>query len=148
MTVRVIRHDEGVVELLLDDPDRGNALDLTAAEALRAAAAEVAGDPGRAVLLRPAGDTFCVGGDLRAFARRDGDTGRYVHSTALALAVEFAERPTEAFTAAKQLLSAGERNALGQHLEEEARLIAALADGEPARTRITSFLPARIAGRE
>ncbi|NEC85082.1 MFS transporter [Streptomyces sp. SID12501] len=32
--------------------------------------------------------------------------------------------------------------------KEEARLIAALADGEPARTRITSFLQARTAGRE
>ncbi|MDQ0906590.1 hypothetical protein QFZ22_002575 [Streptomyces canus] len=68
-------------------------------------------------------------------------------STALALAVEFAEEPTKVFTPAKRLLSAGERNALRQHLEEEARLIAALPDGEPARTRrTTSFLPARTAG--
>ncbi|WP_406430808.1 hypothetical protein OHB00_02705 [Streptomyces sp. NBC_00631] len=84
-------------------------------------------------------------------AERWGPVSRLVPDPGLdstALAVEFAERPTEALTAAKRLLSAGERNALGQHLEEEARLIAAVADGEPARTRITSFLPARTAVRK
>ncbi|WP_128376363.1 enoyl-CoA hydratase/isomerase family protein [Streptomyces cavernae] len=82
--VRVVRHPDGVVELLLDDPGRGNALDLRTAEALRDVTAEVAADPGGAVLLRAAGATFCVGGDLRAFAGRGAETGAYVHAVATA----------------------------------------------------------------
>ncbi|WP_328766260.1 enoyl-CoA hydratase/isomerase family protein [Streptomyces sp. NBC_00286] len=82
--VRVVRHPDGVVELRLEDPGRGNALDLPTAEALRDAAVEVAADPGGAVLLRAAGAAFCVGGDLRAFAGRGEDTGAYVHAVATA----------------------------------------------------------------
>ena len=82
--VRTVRHPDGVVELRLDDPDRGNALDLRTAEALRVAALEVAADPGGAVLLRTTGGSFCVGGDLRAFAGRGTETGAYVHSVASA----------------------------------------------------------------
>lgn len=82
--VRVVRHADGVVEVLLDDPGRGNALDLETAEALRDATAEVAADPGGAVLLRSAGATFCVGGDLRAFAGLGEGTGAYVHAVATA----------------------------------------------------------------
>ncbi|WP_329212976.1 enoyl-CoA hydratase/isomerase family protein [Streptomyces sp. NBC_01485] len=82
--VRVVRHSDGIVELLLDDPGRGNALDLPTAEALRDAAADIAGDPGGAVLLRAAGGNFCVGGDLRAFAGRGAETGPYVHAVATA----------------------------------------------------------------
>jgi 2-(1,2-epoxy-1,2-dihydrophenyl)acetyl-CoA isomerase len=82
--VRVVRHCDGVVELLLDDPGRGNALDLPTAEALRDAAADVTADPGGAVLLRAAGGNFCVGGDLHAFAGRGADTASYVHAVACA----------------------------------------------------------------
>ena len=82
--VRVVRHPDGVVELRLDDPGRGNALDLPTAEALRDRTAEAAADPGGAVLLRASGSTFCVGGDLRAFAGRGADTGAYVHAVATA----------------------------------------------------------------
>lgn len=82
--VRVVRHDDGVVEVRLDDPGRGNALDLRTAEALRDATAEVAADPGGAVLLRSAGGSFCVGGDLRAFAGLGAETGTYVHAVATA----------------------------------------------------------------
>ncbi|WP_405744606.1 enoyl-CoA hydratase/isomerase family protein [Streptomyces canus] len=82
--VRVVRHCDGIVELLLDDPGRGNALDLPTAEALRDAAADIAHDPGGAVLLRAAGGNFCVGGDLRAFAGRGTETGSYVHTVATA----------------------------------------------------------------
>lgn len=73
--VRIVRHPDGVVELRLDDSGRGNALDLGTAEALRDTAREVAADPGGAVLLRAAGGSFCVGGDLRAFAGRGAETG-------------------------------------------------------------------------
>ncbi|WP_328505202.1 enoyl-CoA hydratase/isomerase family protein [Streptomyces sp. NBC_00391] len=82
--VRIVRHPGGVVELRLDDPGRGNALDLRTAEALRDKAADVAADPGGAVLLRSAGGSFCVGGDLRAFAGRGARTGAYVHAVASA----------------------------------------------------------------
>lgn len=82
--VRVVRHRDGVVELLLDDPGRGNALDLPTAEALRDAVAQITADPGGAVLLRAAGGNFCVGGDLRAFSGRGADTGPYVHAVATA----------------------------------------------------------------
>ncbi|MDQ1065311.1 enoyl-CoA hydratase/isomerase family protein [Streptomyces canus] len=82
--VRVVRHSDGVVELLLDDPGRGNALDLPTAEALWDAACDIAREPGGAVLLRAAGGNFCVGGDLRAFAGRGTETGAYVHAVATA----------------------------------------------------------------
>ena len=82
--VRLVRHPDGVVEVRLNDPGRGNALDLRTAEALREATAEVAADPGGAVLLRATGDSFCVGGDLRAFAGRGTETGTYVHAVATA----------------------------------------------------------------
>lgn len=82
--VRIVRHPDGVVELRLDDPGRGNALDLRTAEALRDTALGVAADPGGAVLLRAAGGSFCVGGDLRAFAGRGAETGAYVHAVASA----------------------------------------------------------------
>ncbi|MFJ8111579.1 enoyl-CoA hydratase/isomerase family protein [Streptomyces sp. NPDC096132] len=82
--VRIVRHPEGVVELRLNDPGRGNALDLRTAEALRDAAFEVTAHPGGAVLLRATGGSFCVGGDLRAFAGRGRETGSYVHAVASA----------------------------------------------------------------
>ncbi|MFC8194007.1 enoyl-CoA hydratase/isomerase family protein [Streptomyces sp. NPDC060006] len=82
--VRIVRHPDRVVELRLDDPGRGNALDLRTAEALRDTACEVAADPGGAVLLRATGNSFCVGGDLRAFAGRGTETGSYVHAVASA----------------------------------------------------------------
>jgi enoyl-CoA hydratase/carnithine racemase len=82
--VRIVRHPDGVVEVRLDDPGRGNALDLRTAEALRDTTAEVAADPGGTVLLRAAGGSFCVGGDLRAFAGRGAQTGAYVHAVATA----------------------------------------------------------------
>jgi enoyl-CoA hydratase/carnithine racemase len=82
--VRLVRHPDGVVELRLDDPGRSNALDLRTAEALRDMTAQVAADPGGAVLLRAAGANFCVGGDLRAFAGQGAETGAFVHAVATA----------------------------------------------------------------
>ncbi|MGX1565699.1 enoyl-CoA hydratase/isomerase family protein [Streptomyces sp. NPDC055506] len=250
--VRIVRHPDRVVELRLDDPGRGNALDLRTAEALRDTAREVAADPGGAVLLRAAGGSFCVGGDLRAFAGRGAGTGAYVHAVASAahtavqtlyqlpvpvvtavrgaaagggiglalvgdivlaarsarfrlaytaigltpdcgaswflprlvgprraadliltnriLTGDDAERwglasrvaedgelddaahrtaaglaagAGDALRAAKDLLRAGTGDELRRHLAEEARLIAALADGREARDRMVSFLAAR-----
>lgn len=82
--VRVVRHSDGVVELLLDDAEHGNALNLETAEALRTAAADIADEPGGAVLLRARGRNFCVGGDLRAFASQGSGLADYVHKVAQA----------------------------------------------------------------
>ncbi|MFF8938064.1 enoyl-CoA hydratase/isomerase family protein [Streptomyces paradoxus] len=250
--VRIVRHPDRVVELRLDDPGRGNALDLRTAELLRETTREVAADPGGAVLLRSAGGSFCVGGDLRAFTGRGAGTGAYVHAVASAahaavqalyelpvplvtavrgaaagggiglalvgdvvlaarsarfrlaytaigltpdcgaswflprlvgprraadliltnrvLTGDDAERwglasrsvedeelddaahrtaaglaagAGDALRAAKELLRAGTGDELRRHLAEEARLIAALADGREARDRMASFLAAR-----
>jgi 2-(1,2-epoxy-1,2-dihydrophenyl)acetyl-CoA isomerase len=61
--------DGALAHVLLDRPQAGNALDLTTAEALHAAARDVAaaGDQIGAVLVTGAGPNFCVGGDLREF---------------------------------------------------------------------------------
>ncbi|MFF4116095.1 enoyl-CoA hydratase/isomerase family protein [Streptomyces sp. NPDC001714] len=107
---RIVRHPDGVVELRLDDPGRGNALDLRTAEALRDTAREVAGDPGGAVLLRAAGGTFCVGGDLRAFVGRGEETGTYVHavaSAAHAAVLTLHELPVPLVTAVRGAVAGG-----------------------------------------
>jgi 2-(1,2-epoxy-1,2-dihydrophenyl)acetyl-CoA isomerase len=60
---------DGVARIGLARPERGNAVDLDLARALRNAVSEIgtAADIG-AVVLYGEGDSFCVGGDLRAFA--------------------------------------------------------------------------------
>jgi 2-(1,2-epoxy-1,2-dihydrophenyl)acetyl-CoA isomerase len=108
--VRVVRHPDGVVELSLEDAARGNALDLRTAEALRDATAEIAAAPGGAVLLRSSGSTFCVGGDLRAFAGRGADTGGYVHAVATAAHAAVAtlyELPVPVVTAVRGAVAGG-----------------------------------------
>ena len=108
--VRVVHHPDGVVELRLDDPERGNALDLRTAEALRDRTAEVAADPGGAVLVRSSGGAFCVGGDLRAFAGRGPETGAYVHAVANAAHAAVAtlyELPVPVVTAVRGAAAGG-----------------------------------------
>jgi enoyl-CoA hydratase/carnithine racemase len=58
---------DGVAELVLDRPERRNALDVALLEALRAHLHDL-GDS-RAVLLTGAGEAFCAGADLRETAR-------------------------------------------------------------------------------
>jgi 2-(1,2-epoxy-1,2-dihydrophenyl)acetyl-CoA isomerase len=61
--------DAGVATLTLDRPDKGNAIDATAAAELREAALRLSHDPGvRAVLLKANGKLFSGGGDLAGFA--------------------------------------------------------------------------------
>ena len=56
--------------LTLDRPDAANAIDLALGKALMDAAIRCDEDPGiRAVLLTGAGKMFCVGGDLKSFAK-------------------------------------------------------------------------------
>lgn len=64
--VLLVERADGVATLTLNRPDSLNSLDTALKEALRAALAEVAGDPAcRAVVLTGAGRAFCVGQDLR-----------------------------------------------------------------------------------
>jgi len=62
----------GVAHVVLCRPERGNAIDLATARGLLAAANRCRRDRVRAVLLRGAGRSFCVGGDLREFAGLPG----------------------------------------------------------------------------
>lgn len=61
------RHDDGVVELVLDRPEAMNAVSTAMARALSAAAAQVAGDASaRAVVVSSSHPkAFCVGADLK-----------------------------------------------------------------------------------
>lgn len=66
----------------------------------------------------------------------DGELDETAHRTATGLAAG----ATEALRAAKGLLRAGAGDDLRRHLAEEARSIAALADGREAQDRMASFL--------
>jgi 2-(1,2-epoxy-1,2-dihydrophenyl)acetyl-CoA isomerase len=67
-----LRVAERVAHLTLNRPDAKNTIDLQLAKDLDAAIAQIAADDGvGAVLLSGAGETFCMGGDLRSFAGRD-----------------------------------------------------------------------------
>lgn len=67
--VRTERHD-GVLEIVLDAPDRGNVINADSVAALDAAVADIAeGD--RCVLLRAEGKNFCFGGDVTTFRSED-----------------------------------------------------------------------------
>ncbi|WP_431282539.1 enoyl-CoA hydratase/isomerase family protein [Humitalea sp. 24SJ18S-53] len=68
MSILLDRHDDGVAVVTLNRPDRLNALDIPAKEALAAAWREIAADPAiRAVVLHGAGPrAFCAGSDVKA----------------------------------------------------------------------------------
>lgn len=62
------RVERGVAHLVLNRPDRANAIDLAFSRALAASIDAVAAADGvRAVLVSAAGPRFCVGGDIDAF---------------------------------------------------------------------------------
>jgi enoyl-CoA hydratase/carnithine racemase len=65
----VVRRDGAVVTVVLDRPERRNALSLAMMEALSAELEAIARDPSaRAVVLGAAGTVFCSGHDLREIA--------------------------------------------------------------------------------
>jgi enoyl-CoA hydratase len=65
VSVRLERHDQGVVVLTLDDPDRRNAMTVEMGDALTARASELATDGSvRVVVLTGAPPAFSAGGDL------------------------------------------------------------------------------------
>lgn len=66
--------DSGLARLQLNRPETGNAIDLTMARELADLSTELGENSRvRAVLLTGAGARFCVGGDLKSFARLDAD---------------------------------------------------------------------------
>ncbi len=69
-----ISHRNGVTELLLNRPERLNALDVPRFREFRLALTEAAHDPGvRAVLLSGEGRAFCAGGDVAEMDRAAGE---------------------------------------------------------------------------
>jgi len=61
--------DQGLLTITMNRPDRRNALNPEMTQGLLAAARRAADDPEvRAVLLKGAGGTFCVGGDVKSMA--------------------------------------------------------------------------------
>jgi 2-(1,2-epoxy-1,2-dihydrophenyl)acetyl-CoA isomerase len=65
---------DGIARLRLNRPDAANAVDLDLAIALERAVAELAADGSlRVVVLTGAGNRFCGGGDVRAFAAQPRD---------------------------------------------------------------------------
>lgn len=76
--VRVAR-DEGVATITIDRPEAANSLDLNTALALRDAVTEVSQDrQARCLILRSEGQRFCVGGDVRGFARAGKEADRHI----------------------------------------------------------------------
>lgn len=77
--VRTERQDPGILELVLADPGRGNALDLSWSDAFDAAVAQLTDDDA-VLLIRSEGRNFSVGGDVTTFV--DGDPGTQVRALA------------------------------------------------------------------
>lgn len=69
-----LEHHDGVAEIVLATPDRGNAIDLAWTAALRTAV-DGLGEADRCVLVRAEGRNFCVGGDVTTFAGDDPGAG-------------------------------------------------------------------------
>ena len=73
---------DGVAHIRLNRPDAANALNLPAAQQLRAAAVRAGEDDEvRAVLVTGAGSRFCAGGDVRSFVEAD-DQAAYLRELA------------------------------------------------------------------
>lgn len=84
---------DGAATLTLNRPDDGNLFDLEMAEALRAAAEQVAArDDVRVVVLRGAGKAFCLGGDIGFFGAAEDpgatldEMAGHLHASLAALA--------------------------------------------------------------
>jgi enoyl-CoA hydratase/carnithine racemase len=71
----VDRHDNGVVTLTLNRPDRRNSMTEGMTEQWRQTMADLAGDrSARAVVVTGAGSAFCSGGDMSWLAERGAET--------------------------------------------------------------------------
>ena len=68
MSAAFIERHDGWAELVLNRPERKNAIEGTLAEDFRSTLAEINGDESiRAIVLRGAGGAFCSGLDVKAF---------------------------------------------------------------------------------
>lgn len=68
-----------LAQLVLNRPDRANAIDVETARELMSAAIQCDEDPGvRAILLRGEGPMFCGGGDLKTFAQQGEELPSYL----------------------------------------------------------------------
>ena len=65
------RLDAGAAHITLNDPARGNALDMDMVTQFHEAVRRARTDDARVVVVRGAGRSFCVGGDVRFFADAD-----------------------------------------------------------------------------
>jgi 2-(1,2-epoxy-1,2-dihydrophenyl)acetyl-CoA isomerase len=89
MTPTVLVEPRGAVTVVtLNRPDRRNGVTVRMVRELHAALAAVAAGDARVVVLRGAGDHFCVGADLTGFEPEEGEadlhrTGRNYHSATL-----------------------------------------------------------------
>ncbi len=93
MTTVSFTASDGIGRLTLDRPAAGNAVDLELAQDLHAAVLAAEADPTvKVVVLRGAGKSFCVGGDLKAFGQRDDlpahlrEVTAHLHAAIVALA--------------------------------------------------------------
>ena len=85
--------DDGVGTITLDRPEAGNAVNLQLARDLHTAALAAEADPEvKVVVMRGGGRSFCVGGDLKAFAARENlpahlrEVTAHLHAAIVALA--------------------------------------------------------------
>ncbi|MEQ3552651.1 enoyl-CoA hydratase-related protein [Pseudonocardia nematodicida] len=71
MSAVYYEQNSGVARITLDAPERGNPLNPTSVAELADAVRRARADDSHVVVLSATGDTFCVGGDLTAFAGAD-----------------------------------------------------------------------------
>ncbi len=75
----LIQISDGVATIRINRPQHNNAINVTVARELAQAAFRCDSDPRiRAVILTGVGESFCVGGDLKAFRSADTNTSRYI----------------------------------------------------------------------
>ena len=111
-TQPVVRFEvrDAVAHITLNRPQAGNGITAKLAKELAAAALACEADASvRAVLLRGAGDSFCVGGDLKDFAARRHHISAYLRQTTsdLHLAISRLARMNAPVVAAVQGAAAG-----------------------------------------
>lgn len=83
MTTIATSHDNGVLTITLNRPDRGNAIDMALAQALLDAVLLASDDPQvRCVVLTGAGRMFCAGGDISAFIAAGEAPGTFIRTLA------------------------------------------------------------------
>ena len=146
-SVRVER-DGAVGRIVFDRPDANNAMDATAAEGLRAAAADLASDDDcRCIVFAGVGGAFNTGADLTALGdERDETAIRALAGTlhefdgALRSGAEaLAAGPTRAYAETRELLWTSLDHGLGEQLAREADRIAGLTRTADYRAGYAAF---------